>query len=120
VLVTALGSIGTNWSDWRHQRLASEGEPAEPSLTDAVSDSLRLARATAEDGKQRALEHRVADLEDLQGLRVRVNEALAADDGPSTGRVRSWLWNVETSGGSAMTTAGKETGYELRFSRSGP
>jgi hypothetical protein len=120
VLVDALDGIGTSWTKWRSLRLARAEEPAEPTLADLVSESILVGRGTAIDGRQRALEYRAADLEELQSLRMALNEALVADGDPSTGQVRSWLWNAETSGGSALTAAGRQTGYELRFSRYGP
>ena len=53
----------------------------------------------------------------LQSLRVIVNDALADREDPSGGRARAWLWNSQTSGGTAMAQAGRETGYEVRFSK---
>jgi len=75
-----------------------------------------LGRATGDDGRQRALDYRAVDLEELQELRVTVNEALMGVEGTEGSRTRSWLWNAQTSGGSPMTQIGDETGYELRFS----
>jgi hypothetical protein len=115
VLIDALEGIGTSWTQWRQDRLAVDDELPARSLDDVVDDAVTLGRATGDDGRQRALDYRAADLEELQELRVTVNEALMGVEGPEGSRTRSWLWNAQTSGGSPMTQIGEETGYELRF-----
>jgi hypothetical protein len=104
-LVEALSGIGEPWTEWRQTLLG-----------DTVGLGLRLARDTASDGQQRALDVQPESLEWLQELRVELRDACASEDGLST--VAPWLWNVHTSGAKALTPAGKECGYEVRFSRS--
>ncbi len=130
-LLQALSSIGSNWSDWRQQRLAAHQSPssggerlpamelrADAVTGDPVTAGLELARATARDGKQRAIELIPGSLEELQGLRLELRDAICAgaDDAP-TRHIRPWLWNASSSGGQALTQAGETTGYELRLSR---
>jgi len=116
VLIDALEGIGSSWTQWRQDRLAVDDELPARSLDDVVDEAVTLGRATGDDGRQRALDYRAVDLEELQELRVTVNEALTGAEGPEGSRTRSWLWNAQTSGGSPMTQIGEETGYELRFS----
>jgi hypothetical protein len=102
----ALAGLGEHWAAWRDRHLANP-------LTLAVG----LAARTAEDGKQRALDFEAASLEELQGLRVEARDALIAD--PPHGRaVMPWLWNVQSTDGKPLTEAGRQTGYEMRFSAS--
>ncbi len=130
-LLQALGSIGTSWSDWRQQRLAAHESPSpgserlpsmelppDPVTGDPLAEAQELARATADNGKQRALEFEAGSLEELQELRLALRDTICAgaDDAP-TRHVRPWLWNAATSGGRALTPAGETTGYELRLSR---
>lgn len=79
---------------------------------------LDLARATATDGRQRAIG--VQDPEELEALRdqalVEIG-SLAPDD--VTRYVLSWLWDATSAGGRALTEEGEEFGFELRFSRYG-
>jgi len=104
-LLEALGTIGQTWMDWR-----------EATLEDVVGQAVRHARLTAADGQQRALDHLPGSLEELQELRVEVRDALRASaDGVDV--TQPWLWNSNTSGGKALSAAGRELGYELRFSR---
>ena len=91
--------------------------PPEPPI-DPVVAAVELAAATAEDGKQRALDHEVADLEDLLELRLEVRERMAASpEGSSLRTVRPWIWNAATTDGAALSGAGERTGAELRLSR---
>ncbi len=126
LLLAALESIGTDWSSWRSARLP-RGLPGTetaapiteaPALADLGQETLALAEATAGDGRQRALDIPAAGLEDLQHLRLSLRRAICALPGPSpTRHVLPWIWNAATSGGTALTTSGAETGYELRLSR---
>ena len=91
-----------------------------PDHVDAVTATdeplLELARATAQDGRQRGFG--AGSPERLVSLREEARAAigtLPADD--STRYVMPWVWDVATSGGSALTPEGSEFGYELRFSR---
>jgi hypothetical protein len=86
-------------------------------VTAADSSSLlRLARATATDGRQRAIS--AQDPEKLEALR---DQALAdigsLEPDDATRLVLPWLWDAKRSGGRALTDEGDEFGYELRFSR---
>jgi hypothetical protein len=92
--------------------------PPEPwASPEPVALGLELAAATADDGQQRALDHAAASLEDLQALRKDIRDTLAesAVDSPLL-HVRPWIWS-HTTDGRPMTTAGADTGAELRFSR---
>ncbi|NRQ32459.1 hypothetical protein HII36_11500 [Nonomuraea sp. NN258] len=64
------------------------------------------------------MDHPAADLERLQRLRLTLRQALRATPERSPLRyVQPWLWNAATSGGTALTASGRDTGYELRLSR---
>ena len=77
---------------------------------------LDLARATAIDGRQRAVG--VQNPEKLEALRDQALAEigdLAPDD--ATRFVLPWLWDGTRTGGRALTEEGEEFGFELRFSR---
>ncbi|MGW6497978.1 hypothetical protein [Nonomuraea angiospora] len=113
-LLAALDSIGSNWSDWRAQRVGTRRD--EPPAVEV--QAMALAEATAKDGRQRAVDHPAADLEELQRLRLTLRQAICASPGQSPLRhVQPWLWNLTTSGGRALTASGQDTGFELRLSR---
>jgi hypothetical protein len=79
--------------------------------------ALALAKLTAADGKQRAVDYRASDLEELQALRLVLRDSLCSGpEGSELRYIRPWLWRFE-SGGDALTDAGAELGYELRLSR---
>jgi hypothetical protein len=101
----AVASIGTSWTMWR-----------EKTLSDLTALSARLAKLTAQDGQQRALDYAAGSLGALQELRLAVRDEFRRPESPF-GAVTPWLWNAETSGGQALTEAGRVHGYELRFSR---
>lgn len=83
-----------------------------------IDEGLVLALDTAEDGRQRAIGLEVGGLEALHQLRLELRRALLAEPAESSLRtVQPWLWSATTSGGTAMTSAGLRTGYELRLSR---
>lgn len=105
-LAEAIGGIGTPWGDWRRV-----------TLEDLLAAALRLAHQTVLDGKQRALDAGSGSLEELQQLRLDTRDALRGGVEPTDELVTPWLWNAQTSGGSPLTDAGAEQGYELRFSR---
>lgn len=91
--------------------------PDEEPSTDALGRALQLARATSTDGVQRALDVMPNDLAELHLLRMRTREHLAASPpGSPLRHVAPWLWRPESTG-RAMTAAGAELGFELRFSR---
>lgn len=80
------------------------------------ADLLDLARATAEDGRQRgAGAQNPEELEALRDQARAVINSLAPDDG--TRFVLPWLWEAGGTDGNALTPEGAEFGYELRFSR---
>lgn len=84
---------------------------------DLLDRAFELARATAEDGKQRALDVRFDSLDSLLEARVRLRTRIAVEPADSPVRfVLPWLWRVQSTG-SALTESGRQTGYELRFSR---
>lgn len=124
-LLAALDSIGTDWSTWRTARLQHmpgaelEAPVADTQPTaDPFEEAMVLAHATARDGRQRALGHAATDLQELQHLRLSLRQAICASPGSSPiHHVLPWIWNTTTSGGTALTAAGAETGYELRLSR---
>lgn len=109
-----LGALGSPWSAWRTGHL---GIPAGPTATestvDPVSAGVAVARETAVDHQQRAVDARVDSLEDLQRARVELRDALQAD--PELTSVKPWIWQTQ-SGGQPLTALGAEVGYELRVS----
>lgn len=132
--------VAETWSgsdvDWERtvaDRLAwwiGEVEAGNPLLTreaarpeprsDLLNDGLRLAARTQEDGTQRAIESADLAPEELEALRLELRDALLDGpviDGVEVSHVRPWLWRAATSGGTALTEAGRTTGYELRLSR---
>lgn len=85
--------------------------------SDTYSEALRLAELTAQDGEQRAVDYLATDPEDLEELRLEVCEVLSASpEGSPLRRVMPWRWRWKSTG-RPMTSAGAETGYELRISR---
>jgi hypothetical protein len=95
-------------------------EPTAPESDSVTSPNARglldLARATATDGRQRAVG--APNPEELEALRNRALAeigSLAADD--VTRLVLPWLWDGTRTGGQALTPEGGEFRYELRFSR---
>jgi hypothetical protein len=105
-LAEAVASIGTSWTMWR-----------EKTLNDLTAKAARLARLTAQDGQQRALDYAAGSLGELQELRLAVRGEFRRPESPLKS-VTPWLWDAATSGGQALTEAGRVHGYELRFSRS--
>ena len=104
-LTEAVASIGTSWTMWR-----------EKSLNDLTAKAARLARLTARDGQQRALDYAAGSLGELQDLRLAVRDEFKRPGSPLK-VVTPWLWDAATSGGKPLTAAGRVHGYELRFSR---
>lgn len=104
-LTEAVESIGTSWTVWR-----------EKTLNDLTAKAARLARLTARDGQQRALDHAAGSLGELQELRLAVRDEFRRPGSPLKA-VTPWLWDATTSGGKPLTNAGRVHGYELRFSR---
>jgi hypothetical protein len=124
MLGASLESIGGSWPSWRSEQLTAV-PPTTPEPVAGVAErrdmlevALGIAKTTAQDGRQRALDHPLADLEDLQQLRLAVRQAIcAAPAGAPLRHVLPWLWNATTSTGHALTPTGRESGYDLRLSR---
>ena len=100
-----VASIGTSWTMWR-----------EKTVSDLTAPSARLAKLTAQDGQERALDYAAGSLGELQELRLAVRDEFRRPES-RLGAVTPWLWDAATSGGQALTEAGRVHGYELRFSR---
>jgi hypothetical protein len=122
-LEAVVSDLGVKWSEWRASRLgdrslASDGTVPTIEETggtdDVVTSALELAAATARDHQQRVLDHAAGSLEELRELGRDVTRAMSADR--SLDHVGAWLWNAATSDGRALTSAGSETGFELRLS----
>ena len=109
-----LDGLGEKWALWRSERLRT-GPPVEESRSAPADDALSLARLTAADRQQRALDFAPASLEELQRLRLETLERIRSADDPALVHVLPWLWRW-ASHGRPLTKAGQETGYELRFS----
>ena len=125
-LTDVLDGVGSSWPAWRETRLAvtdlERDAAAHPQVdlptAQAEALALALAQATSRDGSQRALDRPFANLEELQGLRLSVREAIRAEpEGTPIRHVLPWLWDATSSGGKALTANGEQTGYELRLSR---
>ena len=101
---------------WRASAADLYGEvPAAP-VVDPFEEAMRLAALTAGDGDQRALDVRVGSLESLHELRIRVRDELAGfPAGDHHRHVGPWVWRWESKG-DPLTSAGRETGCELRLS----
>ncbi|MEO3785168.1 hypothetical protein ABGB12_17690 [Actinocorallia sp. B10E7] len=126
LLTAAVRDTDVTWSQWRSQRLGTP--PTGPSATptrpmdkveppDPATQAIAVAFATAEDGRQRAFDYAFASLEALEEMRIVLRHTISAApaDDPAH-HVMPWIWST-TSGGQALTPAGREVGYELRFSR---
>jgi hypothetical protein len=104
-----LEALGKRWT---------HAKPEHSALNEAVATGVELARETARDGQQRAVDVRANEPEQLERWRRRLDKTLRETPGQDPIRhVRPWLWSSQTSGGAAITPAGLETGYELRLSR---
>jgi hypothetical protein len=110
-----LADLGSSWSAWRTERLAAS-DLEEPSsvVEDPVSAGIALARETAHDHEQRAVDVPVDDLEALQRARIELRDALLDDEELQS--VRPWIWRAATTNGGPLTSNGAEVGYELRLS----
>ncbi|HVV76397.1 MAG TPA: hypothetical protein VHC43_10205 [Mycobacteriales bacterium] len=108
-LSDVLDGLGKSWT---------HAKPEHVALNEAVASGLELARETAHDGQQRAVDVRASEPEQLDRWRRRLDKTLREMPGQDPMRhVRPWLWDSQTSGGAALTPAGLETGYELRLSK---
>jgi hypothetical protein len=79
-----------------------------------VAVAVGIAEQVEMDRKQRALE--LEEIEDPEALEETRNLLSSTFIGKGFTHVRPWIWSKQTSGGSALTELGHETGYELRFS----
>jgi hypothetical protein len=114
-LLGAIDSLHLAASSWR-AALALPPVPTQPPI-DPVPAALEAARATAEDGAQRAVDHLPQSLEELLALRLSVRDELAASPADSPLRhVVPWIWRPESTG-RPLTSAGATVGMELRVSR---
>ena len=76
-----------------------------------------LAEAPPRDAEQQGIEAVLRSTTEAEQIMVRVQSWLDAkrlDD-----RIQVWLWSAGSSGGEALTAAGREVGRELRLSRRG-
>ena len=112
-------SLGQSWGAWRESRLGplpSQPAPTQADPVGVVQEALGLARLTAEDHEQRAVDFAAESLEELKQLARDVAAALAAESDPALLHVAPWLWNLATSTGRPLTPSVAEVGYELRLS----
>jgi len=80
---------------------------------------IQLALWVQEHGKQRALNTPLnsrREAEDLKALAKKTIQEYNLENKDPITDVELWIWNKETSGGSALTPAGNRCGWELRFS----
>ena len=116
-VVRALGDVldglGTKWSAWRADRI--EAGPSSicrrrtlPATHLRLPVSPRSITSNAPSTSPRA------NLENLQALRLEVLHRIKAS-GDAALHVAPWLWRW-ASQGQPLTSAGRETGYELRLS----
>jgi hypothetical protein len=112
-LLDTITQLEIRITTWRERVPAPVAAPV--SETAALSEALVLARRTAQDGQQRAVHVGFQDLQAMEDFRVALRDRIAMDEGLA--HVLPWLWNVASSGGSALTAEGAEHGYELRLSR---
>lgn len=121
VLVDILNRLDEQWIALPKAVLdAAAPRPAEPAGVPPQGDTpppelLDVARSTAEDGRQRGANVAWPSPTEMEETRILLREQIKALGLP----VRPWIWRSTTSGGRALTDAGREQGYELRFSRSG-
>ncbi len=116
-LLVTLDRLDLPPKQWRVESAVERVAAGAEHLRDVLAESLALARRTAEDGSQRALDWSAPSLSDLQALRLELRNRLAATTRESgLLRVRPWLWQWASSG-QPMTSAGRQLGYELRLSR---
>ena len=86
-------------------------------FTNPLQAAVALGETTAADGRGRALEWELENLEALYRLRAEVRDRFAATEvGSSLRHVMPWLWRTSSTG-TPMTAVGAATGFELRLSR---
>lgn len=83
----------------------------------AVRAALDLAPTTAaarpNDNAERGLDIAFASVDAAAYARTEINRALA--ETVWAGRTAAWLWQAESSTGTALTPAGAATGFEIRL-----
>ena len=90
VLGQVIDGLLQPWTQWREAAFAAAPEGAKPS-SDELMD---LIRATAADGRQRALDAQPGSLEDLLALRLTARELIQETRADSGLRhVMPWLWS---------------------------
>ena len=103
------------------ERLGVLQAPAE-TLVSGTDGSLArtdpVERGVGWHGGPHRLEASAADssdgnLEELREIGRAVHDALAQQEDPALTHVLPWLWNVETSTGTALTKSGAEVGYDF-------
>lgn len=96
--------------------------PAAPEtpMDEALDQVLHLAGQVQSTGQQAAADVWPGSPDLLDELRLQAREQLRAGmstEGISIANVLPWLWSAASSGGRALTDAGRTHGYELRLSR---
>ncbi len=114
-LRAVLDGLGTPWRQWRADRLSVPPEP-DYDERDPEEEALELARLTAADRGQRALEFEATDLEQLKELRADVADLIGRETSSALRHVRPWLWSAASTDGEPLTEAGATVGFELRLS----
>ena len=76
-----------------------------------------LADAPVRDADQQGIDAVLRSTHEADQIRARVQSWLDAKR--LADRVEVWLWSAGSSGGAALTAAGREVGRELRLSRRG-
>ena len=110
-----LSGIPDSWPMWRAERIDAPVPARAATILD--DDLLEVMNLTAEDGLQRAVDVEVGSPETLDELRVRMREFVAAAPaGSPLKRITPWRWVEASSGGQALTEAGRRVGMEVRVS----
>jgi hypothetical protein len=105
--------IATHLADLVRNLAAHQSKRAAAEITIDVA-AVEIAQQVETDRKQRALE--LEDIEDPEALQNTRDSLSSMFIDKGIRHVRPWIWSKETSGGSARTELGRESGYELRFS----
>lgn len=114
-LTEVLNGLDRKWSAWREDHLETAIVVEAPPPSDPAGDAVELAQLVTVDHQQRGLAFAPSNLEELQALRLEVFERIKTSGKPALLHIRPWLWRW-ASQGQPLTSAGRETGYELRLS----
>lgn len=110
-----LSGVPGSWSAWRAERIDGPVPAGPKPFVD--EDLLEVMNATAQDGLQRAVDVEVGSPEALDELRLQMRQLVdAAPAGGPLSRITPWRWVQSTSGGRALTEAGRRVGMEVRVS----